>query len=148
MGIDEVGLASVLALGDLGSPAAIDALIDLLGHENEDMSTAAREAMESILGSVPAPANEEGGGGPEDTETPGPEEVRAAWAGMASNYGGSQRWLRGRPLPWREAGGEEPMEALWRTSLLAARPEAPWLRNEVPDGFFVAGPGFEAVPGE
>lgn len=155
VGIDETGLACVRAMGDLGSPAAINPLIDLLGEENEEVSAAAQEAIETILGSVPVPREEEAGGGTkdaggvaEDAEGPSPERVKAAWSGLAPGYGGSDRWLRGRPLPWQGGRGGEPMEALWRTSLVAARTEAPWLRNEVPDGFFADGPDFEAIPGE
>jgi len=43
---------------------------------------------------------------------------------------------------------EEPMESMWRRSLLAVDPDTKWLRREVPDGFFSAEPEPTAVPGE
>jgi len=148
VGADEVGLASVRAMGDLGSPAAVDLLIDLLTDENEELAGAAREAIEMILGSVPVPSEEGEDPALEEAEEPSPEQVKAVWAEMAPSYGRADRWLRGQPSTWEGPKDQEPMEVIWRSGLFAVRQETPWLRNEVPDGFFAAGPDFEAVPGE
>ena len=167
-----MGPACALALGELGEPAAMEFLIDLLDEEDEELAGAARQAIEIMLGTIPSP--EEGnpvdskaggsnspsvggeetgpdpGEGLEEGEIAGPEagEVRKAWTEMAPGYEGSNRWLRGYPFPWTGPPGEESMESIWRSSLAAPRPEAPWLRNEVPDGFFSCTPDSEAVPGE
>ena len=144
---DEIGLAAIRAMGDLGNVTAMDALIGIREEEDEERAEAAGEACTVLLGSVPEPESE-----PEqpEAETPEPSTsgLRDFWSESSQDYSGTQRWLRGQPFPWRGPSEEEPMEALWRSSLIAPRPELNWLKIEVPDGFFMDGPEFEAVPGE
>ena len=141
---EDAGPACVLALGELGDLAAMDLLLELVGGEDEALAQAAKGAMEALLGEVPAPL--------ETPEAPAPSElegIREAWEEMSPSFQdrGGIRWLRGRPFPWEGPPSEEPMESLWRRSLLVSGSENLWLRREVPDGFFSGLPSLEAVPG-
>lgn len=143
---NELGTAGIRALGDLGNVAAMDTLIEIHCDEDEERAEAAGGAMAVLLGGIPEAAS-----GPEQPETetlePNQPDLRDFWLESSQDYSGTQRWLRGRPFPWRGPTEDEPMEALWRSSLLAPRPELNWLRLEVPDGFFTGGPELEAITG-
>jgi len=161
----EAGPECILALGDLGDLAAMEFLLDLLGDENADRAGAAEAAIDTLLGEVPTPSDStatekmaQGSGEepgltgesafPEEEPPVDPEEAKKGWDEVAPSFDLGVRWLRGKPFPWPGPPADEPMERIWRTALAAERPEAPWLRTEVPDGFFSGLPSFEAVPGE
>jgi hypothetical protein len=97
--------------------------------------------------STPTPEDNRGAAAEED-EPPPPDLVKKAWLEMAPEYSGADRWLRGKPFPWQGAPEDEPMETTWRVALSNPGAQPPWLRREVPDGFFSASPAPEAIPGE
>lgn len=144
-GPGDLGLAAIRSLGDLGSLAGVDPLINLLGSGEEEVEAAAAEALETTLGnpsSPPAMGGDEPGGGADS------QGGREAWAQLAMEVPAGARLLRGRPFPLEGPAFEEPMEGLWRAGLLFQGPDVPWLRAEVPDGFFGDFLSSEAVPGE
>jgi hypothetical protein len=139
--------AATRALGDLRWPGAARVLVQRLSSKDEAIGAAAVGALEVLVGALPALAPE-----PEDPEKESPPAEPAAalpaiekiLAGLPAGSG----CLRGKPYPWRGPTSEEPLECVWRASIVAPRPEAPWLRREVPDGFFSAAPSIPALPGE
>jgi hypothetical protein len=131
--------AALRALGELGTPPALDVLMARLSAPDETMLDAVKDGLHSAMGMVP-----EG----KDGASPEPHEIAAWWRDAAPAWRREPRWLRGRPFPWRGAPAEEPMEALWRSLLLAPRADFEWLRREVPDGFFDDELRDDAVAGE
>jgi hypothetical protein len=144
----EVRLAAIHALGDLGSPGGFESLLAEAASGEEGRALAAREALERLLGPIPGPeAGQPPEGGGAGAGSVDPASARDRLDELSRRLP-RQRWLRGQPFPWSGEASEEPMEALWRASFLSPRPEAPWLRREVPDGFFSGLPSAEVVPGE
>jgi len=145
--------------------AAREAIVAILGFvpesegaEDQGTVEAAAQGDSAAPGGESAVPPEEGGSDEEEAQegtTDGGREpsgnaddVRKAWRAVEGHYQDFERALRGSPFPWTGIPAEEPMEAMWRNSLIGSRPDLAWLRNEVPDGFFDEVPVFEAVPGE
>jgi hypothetical protein len=137
----EVAAAALEALRDLAYPEFAEALFEVLDKDDEEAAAGAKETFESLAGRVPA----------QDPASPLPEgvsPVRYFWKQRRPQLDLSARRLGGLPFPWQGPPADEPMAWVWRRSLAGAVPEAPWLRNEVPDGFFSGFPSSEAKPGE
>ncbi len=131
--------AALFALGDLGTAESVEALIRLLALPDSELAGIVGEALEGAIGTVPRA---------ERDAPPSPEGARAHWSAVAKALPRDARARHGRALPWNGEPDDEPMEWLWRTGLARPRPEAPWLRREVPDGWFDARPAPDARPGE
>lgn len=116
-------------LGLLGGASDLDLLTEALG--SEALKAAAVRAM-GDLGHSDALRGLQ-------AILDGEDEVAAEVAAEA---------LRGPALPWTGEPQLEPMQSIWRRSLLTLDPQTNWLRREVPDGFFTAEPESTAVPGE
>jgi uncharacterized protein (TIGR02270 family) len=143
-------LASIRALGDLGNVGVMGLLIELLEERDKEIALAASDAIRTILGEIHIGEGEHGTGSePEkDSDLLNPASLKEFWIRTMRNYDVNVRLLRGKPFPWSGPPEEEPMESLWRSSIVAPRPEIFWLKKEVPDGFFTARPDSEAIPGE
>jgi hypothetical protein len=130
------------AIGDLGAPDGVGALIDSLARADEALAPHLRSAIADVLG--PAPHGFPAGG----EDGPDASALRDWWKDSRSAWGGSERWLRGQPFPWRGAPQEEPMISLWRSLVLWPRPERDWVRREVPSFFFEDEPPGHMEPGQ
>jgi hypothetical protein len=138
-GTDTGRPAAFWAFADMGTDEAVESLIRLLVLPDPELAKTAGEALEDAVGSIPR----------EDREAPPTvKEARAHWDGIVGKLPRNARVLAGQALPWRGEKSEEPMRWFWRSSLARARSGAPWLRREVPDGFFDALPAPDARPGE
>jgi HEAT repeat protein len=128
--------AAFLAMADLGTEEAIEALVRLLALPDPPTALAVTEALEQAIGRIPR----------KDDEAPAtPEKARAAWAALGAP--GGARLMRGQPRPWQGSKSEEPMLWRWRKAIARPRPDTAWLAREVPDGFFTALPSSAADPG-
>jgi len=135
----ELTAVAIEAIRELAFPEFAVSLLGQLTGDDEDTVATAMAAFESLVGRVLAP------------EQPLPENVHPAqfhWQQVGSKLDPSGRRLRGAGFPWPGPVGDEPMEFVWRRSLTGVVAEAPWLRREVPDGFFTGFPRADAVPGE
>jgi HEAT repeat protein len=129
--------AAFHALGDMGTPEAIESLVRLLALPDEALRRAATFALERAVGTVPR----------KDADAPATvNEARAHLATLGET--GEARLLAGQPRPWRGEKADEPLAWRWRSAILKAAPGRAWHRREVPDGFFGALPTDVAVPGE
>jgi len=129
-----LGPVALLALRDLACPEFGEALLDLMEGDDEDSAVVAKDIFESLVGRPAAPL------------APGTSPARQHWQQCRTKL--SQRSLHGRAFPWAGAATEEPMEWVWRRSIIGSTPELAWLRREVPDGFFTGLGALEAIPGE
>jgi hypothetical protein len=133
------GPAALQALAELGTPEAIESLIERLGQASDELRSSAAAALERALGTIPR----------EDrNKTPTPEQAQAHWAGLRADSRRVRRWCLGAPLPWSGDPREQPMLWRWRALATGARQDPEWLGHEVPDGFFADVPVEWAVPGE
>jgi hypothetical protein len=134
-------VAAIAALRELGHGDFAEMLVEYMEAKDEAIASAAGEAVESLVGRIP----------PLETEKPAPPGVsplRFRWQQVRPKLDLTGRKLGGQPFPWKGEAAEEPMEYLWRASLMDRKPENAWLRREVPDGFFTGFPSFGALPGE
>jgi len=138
---NSTAVAAIAALRDLGHGDFADMLVDYMEAEDEEISSAAGEAVDSLVGRIP-PLD------PEKQPPPGVSPLRFRWQQARPRLDLAGRKLNGQPFPWKGEAADEPMEYLWRASLTDRKPENAWLRREVPDGFFTGLPSFGALPGE
>lgn len=122
--------AAARAIGDLGGPQGVEVLIEALAKADEALAVHLLEGLAGILGTSPEGFPQAGDGAPDAAV------LRKWWESSKSAWSGSERWLRGKPFPWRGPVSEEPMLSLWRTVVLQPRAELDWLRREVPSFFF------------
>ena len=141
--------AAIRALGDLGDTRVVESLIEILTTADEGIRRAARYALQTLIGAaLPRPRKSSTEAlFEEEDEVPTTAALKAFWAEASRAYTKHERWLRGRPFPGGEDAWNQPMESLWRSSLLSPKDEIEWLRREVPDGFFTAEPEDEATAG-
>jgi len=145
---DPSRLAGLCAIGELGVVGGLELLGPWVESADEGACLAALTALERIVGALPAARAVE-----RARELDAPAQSGASFLLAAAREAGTrlpvgERQLRGRSLQWRGAGDEEPLESIWRQALVSPRPDAPWLRREVPDGFFDGMERGSAVPGE
>ena len=139
--IDAPRMAALRALGDLGSEAAIEALLRVLRIPDEAVQLAATAGLERALGPV---------GGPEEGDEPKPAPAATAearWHELGERLPRRTMLCRGLPRPWAGEKRDEPMLWRWRAALLAPTAETRILTQHVPDGFWEAAPSIVATPG-
>ena len=141
--------AAIRALGDLGDTRVVESLIEVLAAADEGIRRAVHDALKTLLGAaLPKPRKSSIEAlFEEEDEGPEPAALKAFWADASKRYTEHGRRLRGRPFPGGGDTWNQPMESLWRSSLLSPAEESEWLRLEVPDGFFTAVPEDEATAG-
>lgn len=133
----ETAIVAIRSLGELGDVSGVDPLLSRLSDEDDGVKDAARAALETILGELPAATE-----GEDEAEV-----LRKFWFENRSRYGAATRWRRGRPVPFDGPEEETPMESAWLAAILS--PEGPpELRREIPDGFLTGVISEEALPGE
>lgn len=140
--IDAPRLAALRALGDLGSEAAIEALLRVLRIPDEAVQLAATAGLERALGPV---------GGPEEGDEPKPAPAATAearWHELSETLPRRTMLCRGLPRPWAGEKRDEPMLWRWRSALISPTAETRVLTQHVPDGFWEAAPSIVATPGE
>jgi hypothetical protein len=144
------GAEAAQAIGALGNATAVSVLLNLLDEGDEVAGAAALQAVEMIIGTIPAAAPALAAPEEEDDAAPAPDValLREWWRENAAAFPANSRYLRGQPFPWSGQAAEEPMEAVWKSLFHYSRPHFEWLRNEVPVGFFEAELRSDAVPGE
>lgn len=140
--LDAPRMAALRALGDLGSEAAIEALLRVLRIPDEAVQIAATAGLERALGPI---------GGPEEGDEPKPAPAataQARWQELSETLPRGVALCRGLPRPWGGEKRDEPMLWRWRAALLSPTSETRMLTQHVPDGFWEAAPSFVATPGE
>ncbi len=138
----EHGAEAAHALGWLGFPVAVPALIDALDEDDSEAEDSApAQALTRIVGELPETESPED---PDAEPVHWPDHLREWWD-RRSDGTETQRWLRGRQRG--EAVAEPTMEALWLDALDRDTPESKWLKFEVPAGFFDPEMEPEVLPG-
>ncbi len=140
--MDVPRMAALRALGDLGSEAAVEALLRVLRIPNEAVQLAATAGLERALGPV---------GGAEEGDEPKPAPPATAegrWQELSESLPRGAVLCRGLARPWAGEKRDEPMLWRWRAALLATTGETRILTQHVPDGFWEASPSIVATPGE
>jgi hypothetical protein len=131
--------AACWALADLGTSEAVVGLIRLLALPDRSAVPLIADALESAVGTIPR----------EDLESPpSPAAADDHWRKLHDTLPRDTRIMDGRARPWKAEESEEPLRWLWRAAIAGQRPQWPWLRREVPDGFFDGVPVSDARPGE
>ncbi len=128
--------ASFHALGDLGNAEACESLARLCALPDDELRLHATDALERALDRIP-------GREPEAPATP--EQARARAADVFDSLREGARAVVGRNKPWVGDAADRPLLDQWWAALDGADPD---LAREVPDGFFLALPVWDARTGE
>jgi uncharacterized protein (TIGR02270 family) len=138
-GTDAGRIPALWAFSALGTEESVESLIRLLSLPDEELVAAVADALEAAIGSIPRETRD---------APPTIDDARKHWADVSGSLPRGAPVMAGHARPWRGEKSEEPMRWLWRSGIGRPRSAAPWLRREVPDGFFDGVPSFASRPGE